>query len=966
MSENQEENNNINDENKDIIHRDSNSNNENNLLNKIKKILQEGGQHNLNEEKDKEIFDIFIKLSDEIFSPKTLSQSYEENIPFEKLTKKIIKTDTTRKKLLFMNFIVLPIFNIFYLIAIFEFINMTNTIFKVFYNSISLKYNSIDKDPDEIMKFSIEDFNKNYNFFNMFFEDTRRNIFNFDLIKPTAIIGTFFLRKIGFRCSSLILSIINLFSIILIIFAFPFLDYYNFNNTYPIIYIIFLFILWILLLVGVGGSSMLSQQLIMDKRDKYNEYIIKLNKKLDIKKAKKKIRKQEIKNIEESDAILITLKSPLFQEDESDEIKTNINKQEMSGSSLHDSTNCDENISENNYNHNNNNNINQSKTFIDVNHLNENQVAVQMSKTITPNTDLKEKLEEIIRSIEEKHDIEKKIRSKIISDSLTFHFITAIFAYIGVFLINNSLLEKKEENNEEYMNIAVCGKSYFCFQNVIKDKNLSITTKELFDKLNSRIYEDDRLFFIYVILICFALIILSNIVYTIFDSIFTKEETNKDEDGIEMKAKIHEFLGKMSFSLEISLKKKITIWKRILNPLRIPLIIFANFLFTIINSILRFIYNICAFGENSQLGFQIPEIGKEILKKDKAIFHIEYQKQSKLFYINNFFSGKAAQHISTYMIMYLYLQIMNLALENEYLKLHNKKEIFTYSPKLGDMNHVNKTIFFELSSGKEDNKNNNNILNIGNYLFLKTEDYHILITFTVVFLVFLCFTLAGNNIHMLFLKKREQDIINENNANANNENDNMKEEDKKEELSKGILGGIHVILYVEGIYIMFFSLMYLYDREKEMFNNVNYYLVPILLNKFYHFTMVYYCTRYSANINKYEIINGSFLISIWLYIIKIIIFFIRDLLILDNIWIQIALCAIPIIAIIKQIIIIIKSIPDLELKDLKEILFSLFCGFIPFCLKDCCYDCSGCINCLRNCCYRCCCNHSKSVENLDS
>jgi len=76
--------------------------------------------------------------------------------------------------------------------------------------------------------------------------------------------------------------------------VFPFLDYYNFNNTYPYLYIIFLAVLDFSLLVGAGGSAMLAQQIIMDKRNKYNEYIVKLNKEEEIRKAKKK-RKEKIK-----------------------------------------------------------------------------------------------------------------------------------------------------------------------------------------------------------------------------------------------------------------------------------------------------------------------------------------------------------------------------------------------------------------------------------------------------------------------------------------------------------------------------------------------------------------------------------------------------------------------------------------------------------------------------------------------
>ena len=108
-------------------------------LNKIKNILQEGGDYYLNPQKNKKIFDNFMKLFNKIFSSKTLSQSYEQIISFEQLDKKIIKPNTTRSKILFMNYLILPLFNILYLIVVLQFLNMADTMYKVLKNSIWIK-----------------------------------------------------------------------------------------------------------------------------------------------------------------------------------------------------------------------------------------------------------------------------------------------------------------------------------------------------------------------------------------------------------------------------------------------------------------------------------------------------------------------------------------------------------------------------------------------------------------------------------------------------------------------------------------------------------------------------------------------------------------------------------------------------------------------------------------------------------
>ena len=960
------DNSNISDENEATNQLDSNDVSKDELINKIKNILKKGGDHHINQQKDKKIFDNLMKISNKIFSAKTLSQCYEQNISFEQLTKKIIKPNTTRSKILFMNYLVLPLFNIFYLIAVLQFLNMTSTFYKVVKKSFGTIWYSSEKDPEEIKKFSIEDFNKNYNFFNMFFEDTRKNIFDFNFIKVTAFIGTCLLQKVGFRISSSILCVAILIPILLIIFVFPFLDYYNFNNTYPYLYIIFLAVLDFSLLVGAGGSAMLAQQMIMDKRNKYNEYIVKLNKEEEIRKAKKKRKNKKIQIAEESNDTLITLRSPLFQENDIGENGMNAYNQETTDSNLHNSTNYDENITENSYNENDINN--RSRSFAGTNYLNDNQVAIQRSKTTTLNDDAKKTLNEILKSIEERHDIELIRRKENKLDSLPFYFITTIFAHIGLFFINYSLLEKKEENNIEYMDISGCEKNYFCFQNIIKDKNLSMTAKDLFHKLNSRIYEDDRLYFIIIVLISFSFIIISHILYTIFDcSIFTKEKTTQNEDGIDVKMKIREIAGEMYFSLEIALKQKISAY--ILNLMLIKITILLNIIITILNSILLFIFDVFSFKEEWKSKLQIPKCcSEEIFKKDKTSFLIKYPRQTKSFYVNNFFSGKAALNISTYMIMYLYLQIMNLTFENENYKIQNKKEIFNDSPKLGGM------FFLALSNPKDKNKNNN-VLNIGNYVFLKTEDYFILITFVAAFFGFLYFTRVCHDIHILLKKIKKQDNINKSETNGNNENETKEEEeeeeeDKKEELSNGIFGGIYIIFYLEGIYILIFSILYLKNSKSEIFQNTCIYLFPILLNQFYYFTMVYYCTRYSVNINKYEIINGSFLISIWFVIIDLIVSYIRDYFDLENIYIN-SLCLLPIAGILIKIIIFLVNIKyfccHIILKNFKKICTIIFTNLDIFSLKECCYDCFGCQNCLR-CCYCCCCDGylgSSSYEKVE-
>ena len=49
-------------------------------------------------------------------------------------------------------------------------------------------------------------------------------------------------------------------------------------------------------------------------------------------------------------------------------------------------------------------------------------------------------------------------------------------------------------------------------------------------------------------------------------------------------------------------------------------------------------------------------------------------------------------------------------------------------------------------------------------------------------------------------------------------------------------------------------------------DNLNYIFIPILMNKFYYFTLNYYCLYTSEETKKFEIISGSSLISFYILI----------------------------------------------------------------------------------------------------
>ena len=90
-------------------------------------------------------------------------------------------------------------------------------------------------------------------------------------------------------------------------------------------------------------------------------------------------------------------------------------------------------------------------------------------------------------------------------------------------------------------------------------------------------------------------------------------------------------------------------------------------------------------------------------------------------------------------------------------------------------------------------------------------------------------------------------------------------------LSNDILNGTHGIVLFNGVFSIIFSSFYLSkmsdDLKKFFFeDNINIIFIPILMNKFYYFTLNYYCIYTAEKDNKFELISTSSLVSFYIII----------------------------------------------------------------------------------------------------
>lgn len=222
-----------------------------------------------------------------------LNSSYENNIikiyedlsNAENINKKGIKIETSKCKAGFIFLFVGSLFSFIFLIGIFQIISLKRALWDLLRES-SKKYFecnfrnncSIYNNETNITGIST---NKTqiyvYEFYDYFYISSMNETIDFNLMMITGLIGDSLLKNIGFRKTSTILFLFNLGSFAWIyIFDFEFKEEGIFD--YKLLKIICIFICYIILLIGIGGSALLSQKILVDSYSKYKTFIEKKGK----------------------------------------------------------------------------------------------------------------------------------------------------------------------------------------------------------------------------------------------------------------------------------------------------------------------------------------------------------------------------------------------------------------------------------------------------------------------------------------------------------------------------------------------------------------------------------------------------------------------------------------------------------------------------------------------------------------
>ena len=544
----------------------------------------------INEEDKKEkneLLKIINRLKSDLDSEKydSLGQIYEQYLNNEDITKRNIKPSTTRSALIFMYYIISPLFSIINLIGIFESISIMKIIFQIIKNAVVNYYIALMNEEENITKFSINDFNEQYNFYNLFFEDTKMETFDFNLMMLSAFLGDILLKSRGFRISISVFAFLILGAIFLIL-NFSFYEYEIPYNDYTIFQMLFLLLSWLLLFIGVGASALLSQKIIIDSNNKYDDYKNKLNKesrkeweKLKEEWGKKKQEKEKIKEPEEKET-LIEIKEIKETEEENDskEIENDEGKNEIRKVNTAkrftfkiESQNEirkvktdrrfsyeKENQNENKLKKTNSNeiafkNIAKNIKNVQIAPLNfiKSKAKTLSAKDLQSDLDFFEK-KKTKKAPNPKGKQEEKEKNKF--NSFFMICITTILGYFLKYVFNLIVAGNHEIEKKENLYGIGCGKDIDCIERIFSNNTLVNTSNEYFTKIvKDAIYVDKKSFY-YILIIYGGSVLFSIIFYSIFVCIFTKNEKKKNVNGNVYR--VCEIFGYTIYSEDIILNLK--------------------------------------------------------------------------------------------------------------------------------------------------------------------------------------------------------------------------------------------------------------------------------------------------------------------------------------------------------------------------------------------------------------------------
>lgn len=202
---------------------------------------------------------------------KNINEVYEIYLENELIKQNHIKSEIGESLLKFMFFFIAPLYGIIFLIGIFQIKSLMGALFDLIKRSTISYYDCNIKSNCNITISNNE--NHEFDFYNYYYYSSMNETIDLNLMMITGFIGTILLKWKGFKITTFILCLFNFGSIFwLLNFDFHFSNEGIFD--YDLLKIINLGFIYLLLLCGLGGSSLLSNQILVESYLKYKDFII--------------------------------------------------------------------------------------------------------------------------------------------------------------------------------------------------------------------------------------------------------------------------------------------------------------------------------------------------------------------------------------------------------------------------------------------------------------------------------------------------------------------------------------------------------------------------------------------------------------------------------------------------------------------------------------------------------------------
>ena len=695
-----------------------------------------------------------------------INKEYEKLLKNEDLLQREINGNKDTGFNYFMFHVIAMLFSTIFLIGTFQLISLKSALWDLLKESGSKYIECTFKNNCTIYgnSTSIEADMKNnnntrivYEFYDYFHNTSMTETIDFNLMMITGFIGDSLLNSIGFGWSYFVLSLFNFGGILWIFcFNFEFKEFGIFDYGWP--KILSIFVIYIILLIGIGGSALLSQKIIVDGLNKYKTY--KINKKL-----------RELNTESNNNPEMMELK------DKKDD-----------------------------------------KT--------QNYRPIKTTRTIRfRKGDLRG--EDDIKK-------EKQYLKERENNKFDFYFIICVdttFGYFGKYGIN-----------------------------LLLDKLLEF----IFDKKE---YEKGY-YLLGITILYFISFVLSLVFYCIFFSCFFTKNNKGENTGNEYS--ICQICGYIIYSQNIIKDKSppLSGFKKFIKSFCEAIKLCCestNHCCNIVGCSLCNRVRVCEKKENENNGNNenddneinncecyccccCPEYNKDDYKKKKEFFCYCYQMERKSYRCDQFFTNKIQKKIVPYMLVYFSLQLTTIAFQ----QIHEDKKNYFVHKKTFMLIFLSCFYFFFYFSislyrfntmvENDDTNGDDDMDNDKEELFQNN------------------FPEEDDKIQKVIRKSKKSDNVSK-----------MSHETKN---------GLFAILLFNGTFSFIFSFIYLFHKSnkfKEYIfeNNMNIIFIPILMNKFYYFTLNYYYT-YTSEVNKkFNVFSSSTLISMYLLVYDFIIWAIK-------------------------------------------------------------------------------------------